>query len=347
MKNSFSLLDKFSNQTAEIIQKIYECIKITLGPTGKNGIVASQTQSIKILTNGSILMKSLEFSSRSANILVKLLEQASLKTIQISGDGSTTTLLLSCEILQNCFPFLTNGYNSIFLSNGLKKISFFVNEKVLESSLPITSRHQLNGVLTTAIGKKIHPHVLSNLKDCVQQIERDGLILVEENNKPETEIEVVQGIELDKGFASSYFINDLKKFEVIYENPYLLIANSPINSLNQLSEIIEFADIRGFIDAPMYTYSAGMQLRLGFSIAIAADPEILLLDEGIAVGDENFQRKSGKKIEEFYKQKKTIILVSHWLEHLKEHCQRIIWMEDGKIKADGNLRILDDYSREG
>lgn len=244
MKNSFSLLDQFSNQTAEMIQKIYECIKITLGPTGKNGIVASRTQSIKILTNGSVLMKSLEFSSRSATILVKLLEQASLKTIQTSGDGSTTTLLLSCEILQNCFPFLTNGYNSIFLSNGLKKLSFFVNEKVLEASSPITTRQQLNGVFTTALGKKLSPLLLSNLKECIHQVERDGLILVEEHNQPETEIEVVQGIELEKGFASSYFITDLKKFEVVYENPYLLIANSPIHSLNQLSEIIEHIQLK-------------------------------------------------------------------------------------------------------
>jgi chaperonin GroEL len=75
------------------------------------------------------------------------------------------------------------------------------------------------------------------LKDCVNQIGRDGLIL--ENISPENEIEVVQGIELDKGYASSYFVNDLKNFEVVYENPYLLITNNPINSLNQI-RVIEY-----------------------------------------------------------------------------------------------------------
>jgi chaperonin GroEL len=78
------------------------------------------------------------------------------------------------------------------------------------------------------------------LKDCVNQIGRDGLILVEENISPENEIEVVQGIELDKGYASSYFVNDLKNFEVVYENPYLLITNNPINSLNQIRDVIEY-----------------------------------------------------------------------------------------------------------
>jgi chaperonin GroEL len=77
------------------------------------------------------------------------------------------------------------------------------------------------------------------LKDCVNQIGRDGLILVEENISPENEI-VVQGIELDKGYASSYFVNDLKNFEVVYENPYLLITNNPINSLNQIRDVIEY-----------------------------------------------------------------------------------------------------------
>lgn len=244
MKKNFSLIDTLNSDKKILLEKIYQCIRITLGPTGKNGIVAIQKQALKILTNGSVFIKHLEFSDFSGNILVKLLEQASLKTSQISGDGSTTTLLFTCEFLQQSLRFLVNGYNPIFLSSGFKKLAFFLNEKILEYSFPISTKNQLKGILSTASGKKIRSEVLDRIEDSIDQIGRDGLLLVEENISPETEIEIVQGIELDKGFASSYFINDLKNFEVNYENPYVLITNVEIQSLNQLSSIIEYIQLQ-------------------------------------------------------------------------------------------------------
>jgi len=243
-KANFSLFETSQNNLNEVLEKIYNCIKITIGPTGKNGMVSVNKRSLKILTNGSFLMKHLEFPQFSGNVLAKLLEQASLKTAQVSGDGSTTTLLFTCEFLKQSFYFLSTGYNSVFLSNGFKKISHFLNEKVLHHSTPISKKSHLQGIFRTALGKKVRPEILSNLQHSIDQIGRDGLLLVEENISPETEIETVQGIELDRGFASSYFINDLKNFEVVYENPYVLIANSSIQSINQLSAIIEYIQIQ-------------------------------------------------------------------------------------------------------
>jgi chaperonin GroEL len=189
------------------------------------------------------LIKSLEFSESSSNVILKLLQQVASKTTAISGDGSTTTTLLSCELLKNSLKFITNGYNSIFLSNGLKKVAYFVLEKVIELSIPVTKRDHLAGVLKTAIVKKMNLDLFNCLNTSLSQINRDGLVLVEENISPENEIEIVEGIELDKGFASSYFVNDLKDFSVMYENPYILITNQPINSLNQIREVIEYVKL--------------------------------------------------------------------------------------------------------
>jgi chaperonin GroEL len=239
MKKKFSLFEEL-NTNLETINNIDNCIKITLGPTGKNGIVSDEKGNLKFLTSGSLLIKSLEFSTNSANVILKLLEQAANKTFLISGDGSTTTILLSCQLLTSSLRFLVNGYNSIFISNGLKRLSYFTLEKVLEFSNPISNINQVIGILKTALGKKINFELFDLLKKCVGQIGRDGLILVEDNISDKNEVEIVQGIELDKGFASSYFVNDLKNFEVIYENPYLLITNNPINSLNQIREIIDY-----------------------------------------------------------------------------------------------------------
>ena len=242
MKKKFSLFEQLENNI-KTINEIDDCIKITLGPTGKNGMVSNEKSELKFITTGSILLKSLEFPQSSSNVILKLLEQASAKTYNVSGDGSTTTTLLSCQFLKSSLRFLINGYNPIFLSNGLKKLAYFLIEKVLEFSTPIRNQSQLKGILKTSLGKKINNELFSVLENCLTQINRDGLIFVEENISTENEIEIVQGIELDKGFASSYFVNDLKKFEVIYENPYILITSQPITSLNQIRDIIEYVKI--------------------------------------------------------------------------------------------------------
>jgi chaperonin GroEL len=239
MKKKFSLFTQFNTQN-EILEKIYECVKITLGPTGKNGIVANKNKTLNFITSGSNLLKALEFNNYSSNVLVKLLQQAALKTKLISGDGSTITILLTCDFLKSSLPFLISGYNSIFLSNGLKKLASHINDKILEYSSPISNFSELFGIVETSLGKRVNKDIITFLKKSITNISRDGLILVEENISEENEIEVVQGIELDKGFASSYFVNDLKNFEVNYENPYLLIATNPILALNQIKNIIEY-----------------------------------------------------------------------------------------------------------
>lgn len=235
----FSLFENIE-RNLKAIENIYDSIKITLGPTGKNGIISTGNSELKFITSGSILLKSLEFPFSSANVILKLFEQAAIKTFNISGDGSTTTTLISAQLLKVSLKYLINGYNAIFLGNGLRKLAYFLTEKVLEFSKPIQNQEELNGVLKTSIGKKINQDLSITLEKCLPEIRRDGLILIEENISNENEIEIVDGIELDRGYASSYFVNDLKSFEVVYENPYILITNQPLVSINQLREIIEY-----------------------------------------------------------------------------------------------------------
>eukprot|EP01038_Epipyxis_sp_PR26KG_P004591 gene4591-6466_t len=239
MGKNFSLFNELT-ENIKTIENIDDCIKITLGPTGKNGIALTEKNDLKFLTNGSKLIKTLEFPTSSGNIILKLLEQASIKTFTVSGDGSTTTILVSCQLLKSSLRFLSNGYNPIFLSNGLKKIAYFLVEKVLELAVPVSTKSQLNGVLKTSLGKKLNNELIELLGKSLEKIERDGLILIEENISSENELESVQGIELDRGFASSYFVNDVKNFEVVYENPYILLTSQPITNINQIREIIQY-----------------------------------------------------------------------------------------------------------
>lgn len=225
---------------ADTLEKIDQCIQITLGPNGKSAIQATKKNEIKFLTNGSLLIKALDFPFHSANLLIKLLEQAATKTNSVAGDGSTLTLLFACQLLKLSFRCLVSGYNLIFLNNGFKKISYFFMEKIVEFSIPICLPSEVFGILKTCLGKKVSPQIVLLLEKAIFKMGRDGLIVVEENLGLQNEIELVQGIELDRGFASSYFVNDLKNFEVNYENPFLLIAQTPIVTLNQIREVIDF-----------------------------------------------------------------------------------------------------------
>ncbi|PIS15872.1 teichoic acid ABC transporter ATP-binding protein [Candidatus Roizmanbacteria bacterium CG09_land_8_20_14_0_10_41_9] len=143
---------------------------------------------------------------------------------------------------------------------------------------------------------------------------------------------VVPLIELGAGFHS-----ELTGRENIYLNGVILgLKESYIKS--KLKEIIEFSEIEKFIDIPIKYFSSGMQMRLAFSVAVFVDPEILLIDEILAVGDIEFKEKCLKKMEEFKKRGVTIVFVSHSMENVENFCERVIYMKEGKIEFDGDTK---------
>jgi ABC-type polysaccharide/polyol phosphate transport system ATPase subunit len=153
---------------------------------------------------------------------------------------------------------------------------------------------------------------------------------------------VVSLIELEAGFHP-----DLTGAENIYPNG-LIMGMTKTEIARRVPGIVAFADIGKFIYSPIYTYSEGMKLRLGFSVAVAADPDVLVLDENVAAGDQNFQQKSLNKIREFYRKKKTVIIASHYSSFLRSCCDRIVWLQKGRIVQDGPARrVLDAYKKFG
>jgi ABC-type polysaccharide/polyol phosphate transport system ATPase subunit len=131
------------------------------------------------------------------------------------------------------------------------------------------------------------------------------------------------------------------------ENTYLngsILGLSRREIAKRLNEIVSFAELEGFIDAPLRTYSSGMVMRLGFAIAIQVDPDILLVDEVLAVGDEAFQRKCFDKVRDFQRLGKTIIFVSHDLDAVKNVATRAIWLDSGEIRTDDGVeRVVEAY----
>ena len=153
---------------------------------------------------------------------------------------------------------------------------------------------------------------------------------------------IVSLIALEAGFQP-----DLTGEENIYLNA-LLIGMSKREVESKFKEIVAFANIGKFIDAPMYTHSQGMKLRLGFSVAVHSSPSILVFDENLSIGDQNFRKKSFDRIEEFFEQGKTVIMVSHDLDFLKANSDRVIWLDGGKVVNDGaTQKIIRLYKKFG
>jgi len=147
-------------------------------------------------------------------------------------------------------------------------------------------------------------------------------------------------LELGAGFHP-----ELTGIENIFLNGALL-GHTRRDIETRLDEIIEFAELESFINSPLRTYSTGMMARLGFSIATTWKPDILILDEILAVGDENFRRKCGVRMNKFKDEGTTILLVSHNADNIESMCSRAIWLDRGEIKVEGSTKEVINFYRQ-
>ena len=154
----------------------------------------------------------------------------------------------------------------------------------------------------------------------------------------ETQGKLTSLLELGAGFHP-----DFSGRENIYFNASIFgLTKKEIDK--RLDKIIEFSELQNFIDNPVRTYSSGMYMRLAFSVAINVDAEILLIDEILSVGDQHFQEKCFKKIEELKAEGKTIVFVTHGMGAVKRFCTRAVWLHQGEIKMDGKTNeVIDEY----
>lgn len=163
-------------------------------------------------------------------------------------------------------------------------------------------------------------------------------ILTPDEGQVTTQGRISTLLQLGAGFEP-----ELSGRDNIYLNGLVLgLSKSEIN--RRYEEIVDFAQLGEFIDAPLRTYSSGMQARLGFSVACNVDPDILLVDEILAVGDETFRDKSYNRMLSFKEQGKTIMLVSHSLEKVLSFCSRTIWLDQGRIMREGETEaVVEEY----
>ena len=157
----------------------------------------------------------------------------------------------------------------------------------------------------------------------------------------ETNGKLTSLLELGAGFHP-----DFTGRENIYFNASIFgLTRKEIDA--RIQDIIDFSELGEFIDHPVRTYSSGMYMRLAFSVAINVDAEILLIDEILAVGDQHFQEKCYRKLKELKDSDKTIVIVTHSLDVVKELCDRAVWIYKGELRLDGDpIYVIDEYLKQ-
>ncbi len=224
---------------------------------------------------------------------------------------------------------------------------FYDKANTLKEKLLFWNRNQ-NDVL----------HILKDINLTIKKGETVALIGVNGSGKSTLLKLMTKIIYPNKGSLKTYgkltsllelgagFHPDFSGRENIYFNASIFgLTKKEIDA--RLEQIIAFSELEEFIDNPVRTYSSGMYLRLAFSVAINVDADILLIDEILAVGDQHFQEKCYKRLEELKQEGKTIVIVTHALNVVKEFCDRAIWIKDGEIKEDGDPKVVvDNYLKE-
>ena len=221
-----------------------------------------------------------------------------------------------------------------------------------------TIKEQFIRTLKRNKSKKRKLHVLDNISFQIYQGEKIGIIGFNGAGKS-TLLNVITGIYIpDKGSVKTFGkISPLLSLGAGFDYNYTGRENILLNGavlgyekqflLNKIDEIIEFSELGDFIDIPIKNYSSGMLAKLGFSIATIVEPDILIIDEILGVGDVNFQKKSHDKIKSLMDGKTTVLLVSHSIPQIRDLCDKAIWIDKGKVKEIGEVnKVCDNYLKD-
>jgi chaperonin GroEL len=219
------------------VKKLAKAVKITLGPCGRNVVLEKSYGSPVVTKDGVTVAKEIELEDAYENMGAQMVKEVASKTSDVAGDGTTTATILAESIFDEGLKNITAGANPMQVKRGIDKgVEQIVNE-LQKMSTPIESTRQIEQVATCSanqdeeIGKK--------LAEAMEKVGKDGVITVEEGQSLETTVELLEGMQFDKGYLSPHFINNLENMSVVLEKPYILVHEKKISSVKSLVPLLE------------------------------------------------------------------------------------------------------------
>jgi len=219
------------------LDKLANAVTVTLGPRGQNVALAKSFGSPTITDDGVTVAKEIELEDPFENIGAQLVKEVADKTKDIAGDGTTTATLLAQYLIHQGLKYISVGINPTHLEKGMKKAVKAVIEELKRMSKPVKEKKAIEQVATVAASND--PDMGRLVADAMEKVGEDGVITIEEGKTAQTVLELVEGMEFDRGYISPYFITDPDKMEAVLEEPYILITDKKLSGMKELLPILE------------------------------------------------------------------------------------------------------------
>jgi chaperonin GroEL len=218
------------------VNKLADTVKVTIGPKGRN-VVLQQSYGTPIITNdGVTIAKDIELEDPFENMGAQLVKEVATKTNDAAGDGTTTATVLAQSMVHEGMKNITAGANAIVLRKGMKKAADAAVESLEEMSKPVLGKDHIAKVAGISAGNE---QVGQMIADAMEKVGDNGVITIEESKTMNTEIDVVEGMQFDKGYLSSYMCDDKEKMVANMDNPYILITDKKISNIKDILPLLE------------------------------------------------------------------------------------------------------------
>ncbi len=218
------------------VNKLADTVKVTLGPKGRNVVLDRKFMSPLITNDGVTIAKDIELEDPYENMGAQLVKEVSTKTNDVAGDGTTTATVLAQAMIQEGLKNVAAGANAIILRKGMQKATDAVVDEIKKMSQSVTTKNHIARVAAISSGDDTVGEMIA---DAMEKVTNNGVITVEESKTMNTELELVEGMQFDKGYLSSYMSTDMEKMVAVLEDPYILITDKKISNIQEILPILE------------------------------------------------------------------------------------------------------------
>ena len=220
----------------EGVNKLANTVRVTIGPKGRN-VVLDKSYGAPLITNvGVTIAKDIELEDAFENMGAQLVKEVAAKTNDVAGDGTTTATVLAQAMINEGMKNLAAGANPIVLRKGMKKATDCAVEAIAHMSEKVTGKDQIAKVAAISAGDE---EVGQMVADAMEKVSNDGVITIEESKTMKTELDLVEGMQFDRGYISAYMATDMDKMEAVLDNPYILITDKKISNIQEILPILE------------------------------------------------------------------------------------------------------------
>ena len=220
----------------EGVNKLADTVKVTLGPKGRNVVLDKSFGAPLITNDGVTIAKEIELEDKFENMGARLVKEVSTKTNDVAGDGTTTATVLAQAMIKEGVKNVAAGADPMAIKRGIEKAVDGAVEELKEITSPVNGKEDIARVASISANNS---EVGSLIADAMEKVSKDGVITIEESKTSNTELNVVEGMQFDKGYVSPYMVTDTEKMEAIVDNPYILITDRKISNIQEILPLLE------------------------------------------------------------------------------------------------------------